>query len=121
MVPSFQNHSLRWDRIAQAETGVFTKFSQPFSVALHASALPYSTSNRLHAFSACASLYTWESGGHHPCAASAYTSISAGRFAFANVSLNTFLSFGDRASSFAAIAIRNCAWLFAASRCGLFG
>ena len=35
--------------------------------------------------------------------------------------LQDVLSFGDRASSFAAIATRNCALVFAACRCGLFG
>ena len=62
-----------------------------------------------------------ESGGHQPCAAPAYTSISAGSFAFANVSFSTFFSFGARLSSFSAMAMRNCALVFAACRCGLFG
>jgi hypothetical protein len=35
--------------------------------------------------------------------------------------LRTFFSFGERSSSFDATAIKNCALVFEACRCGLFG
>ena len=61
-----------------------------------------------------------ESGGHQPCVAG-YTSISAGSSALAKVSFITVFSVGACISSFSAIATRNCALVFAACRCGLFG
>jgi hypothetical protein len=74
---------------------------------------------RAHAFSACGSLYTPESGGHQPCAALAYTSTSAARPALANVSFSTSFSIGRAMSSLAAIATRNDALVFDAMASGL--
>src|SRR5579862_6590150 len=79
----------------------------------YARALPYSTSRRLHAFSACGSLYTRESGGHQPCIAG-YTSISADSPALSKVSFITVFSVGACISSFSAMATKNCALVVAA-------
>ena len=61
-----------------------------------------------------------ESGGHQPCAAG-YTSISAERLAFANVSRSTFFASGSRSSSFSATANRYRAFICGTSKCGLSG
>jgi hypothetical protein len=45
----------------------------------------------------------------------------SGQVRLAESLLKTFLSLGDRILSFAVIATRNCALVFAACRCGLFG
>ncbi|MFO0757816.1 MAG: hypothetical protein U0359_15075 [Byssovorax sp.] len=94
----------------------FTTFAQP----AFASAALNSASSSLHAFSAAAS-YTCESGGHHPCFVPANTSTFAVSKACANASFSLPFTSGCFSSSFAAIAIKNRAFIFWMSRCGLSG